>query len=94
MAEPKPLNATAAALLGLLSHGDMSGHELYKTADTGVGDYWTITRSQVYRELAAKDAVGLVEAGDEGPRSRRPYALTDMGGPPAPSGLGGSRRPR
>jgi len=79
VAELKPLNATAAALLGLLSHGDMSGYELYKTADTVVGDYWTVTRSQVYRELAAMDAAGLVEAGDEGPRSRRPYALTGNG---------------
>ncbi len=79
MPEPKPLNATAAALLGLLSYGEMSGYELYRTADTVIGDYWTVTRSQVYRELAAMSAAGLVAAGDQGPRARRPFALTDEG---------------
>ena len=73
------LNATAAALLGFLHETPMSGWDLHTTADTLIGDFWTVTRSQVYRELAAMEAAGLVVAGPPGPRDRRPYELTDAG---------------
>ena len=73
------LNPTAASLLGLLHTGDFSGYELVGVARLFIGDFWTLTRSQVYRELAALAGRGLVEAGRTGPRSRRPYRLTDAG---------------
>jgi DNA-binding PadR family transcriptional regulator len=38
-----------------------------------------VTQSQVYRELATMARLGLVEAGERGPRDRRPYAITDAG---------------
>ncbi|MGH3500967.1 MAG: PadR family transcriptional regulator [Nocardioidaceae bacterium] len=79
MAGDRPLNPTAASLLGLLATGDMSGYQLHQTAQTVFGDFWTVTRSQIYRELATMAASGLVAAGEEGPRSRRPYHLTDTG---------------
>jgi DNA-binding PadR family transcriptional regulator len=75
----KPLNATAASLLGFLHEGPLSGWELVAVADERIGAFWSLTRSQVYRELAAMAAAGLVEAGETGPRERRPYALTDAG---------------
>lgn len=73
------LNATAAALLGLLRRGPATGYALAQTAQEELGDYWTVTRSQVYRELSAMAAGGLVEPGQAGARDARPYALTPEG---------------
>ncbi|WP_055493849.1 PadR family transcriptional regulator [Streptomyces sp. TP-A0356] len=73
------LNATAATLLGFLHTGEASGYELVAIAEELVGDFWTVTRSQVYRELAALAERGLVTAGDAGPRARVPYRLTEAG---------------
>ena len=73
------MNATAASLLGFLHERPMSGWDLVATAQTLIGDFWSITRSQVYRELAAMEAAGLVVAGPAGARDRRPYELTDAG---------------
>lgn len=73
------LNATAASLLGFLHHGPMSGWDLAATAETVIGDFWSLTRSQVYRELASMADAGLVEAGERGRRDRQPYAITAAG---------------
>ncbi|MBW3641973.1 MAG: PadR family transcriptional regulator [Actinobacteria bacterium] len=75
----RPLNATAASLLGFLHAGPMTGWDLVATAEVVIGDFWSLTRSQVYRELTAMEAAGLVQAGEVGPRERRPYRLTDAG---------------
>ena len=75
----RPLNATAASLLGFLHAGPMTGWDLMATAELVIGDFWSLTRSQVYRELAAMDRAGLVTAGETGPRDRRPYSLTEAG---------------
>jgi DNA-binding PadR family transcriptional regulator len=79
MTAERALNATAASLLGFLHDGPMSGYDLSTTAQRVIGDFWSITQSQVYRELAWMAADGLVEAGDRGARDRRPYALTGAG---------------
>ncbi|WP_328419710.1 PadR family transcriptional regulator [Streptomyces sp. NBC_00443] len=73
------LNASAASLLGFLHAGEASGYELVKLAEELIGDFWTLTRSQVYRELATLADRGLVSAGPAGPRARQPYRLTDEG---------------
>ena len=73
------MNATAASLLGFLHERPMSGWDLVATAEALIGDFWSVTRSQVYRELAAMEAAGLVVAGPPGPRERRPFELTDAG---------------
>lgn len=75
----REVNATAAALLGLLRSGPMTGYDLTRAATELFEDFWTVTRSQVYRELGAMAADGLLEAGPAGKRDRRPYALTDIG---------------
>ncbi|MFF7939641.1 PadR family transcriptional regulator [Nocardia gamkensis] len=77
--ERKPLNSTAASLLGFLHEGPMSGWDLVTRAQDRIGDFWTITQSQVYRELATMDAAGLVEKGETGARERTPYRITDAG---------------
>jgi DNA-binding PadR family transcriptional regulator len=76
---PEPVNATAAALLGLLRDGPASGYDLHQRAAAELGDFWTVTRSQVYRELAALVERGLVTAVDSGARARREHSLTADG---------------
>ena len=73
------LNATAASLLGFLHDGPMTGWDLVATAQALIGEFWSLTRSQVYRELAAMADAGLVRAGERGPRDRQPYVITDAG---------------
>lgn len=73
------LNATAASLLGFLHERPMTGWDLVETAQQRIGEFWSLTRSQVYRELAAMAQAGLVEAGERGPRDRRPYSITAPG---------------
>ena len=79
MADRRAVNATAASLLGFLHNGPMSGYDLAAMAQRVIGDFWSITQSQVYRELAWMAEAGLVHAGERGTRDRRPYALTDSG---------------
>ena len=74
-----PRNATAASLLGFLHDGPLSGWDLVAVAQQLIGDYWTLTPSQVYRELARMADDGLVEVGPSGPRQRTPYVLTPAG---------------
>lgn len=73
------LNATAGALLGLLRDGPRSGYDLVAAAEEVIGGFWTITRSQVYRELAALADRGLLQRGQAGPRDRQPFQLTTAG---------------
>jgi DNA-binding PadR family transcriptional regulator len=73
------INATAAALLGLLHEGQMTGGQLMANAEERLGRYWSMTRSQVYRELPALAELGYVKLGKPGPRSSQPYSITPTG---------------
>ncbi|HEY1642112.1 MAG TPA: PadR family transcriptional regulator [Streptosporangiaceae bacterium] len=73
------LNPTAAALLGFLAGGELSGYELTKAADEIIGDFWHVTRSQVYRELASLSERGMIVPAGTGPRARQPYRITEAG---------------
>jgi len=75
----RPLNATAASLLGFLHDGPQSGYELAARAEHAIGDFWSLTQSQIYRELAWMADAGLVAAGERGTRERQPYTITDTG---------------
>jgi DNA-binding PadR family transcriptional regulator len=75
----RPLNATAASLLGFLHQGPMTGWDLVRTAQRVIGDFWSLTQSQVYRELAAMADTGLIKPGERGRRERQPYRLTEAG---------------
>ena len=48
-------------------------------AEKRLGPYWSMTRSQVYRELPVLADQGLVRLGKPGPRSSQPYAITAAG---------------
>ena len=93
------LNSTAAALLGLLHDGPKTGGELVAAATERFGTFWTLTRSQVYRELPALANAGYVKLGKTGPRSAQPYSVTPSGKKAfsawlaAPAGQDHSRNP-
>ncbi|MGH3922970.1 MAG: PadR family transcriptional regulator [Pseudonocardiaceae bacterium] len=73
------LNATSAALLGLLHDGPMTGGQLVVAAGERFGSYFSVTRSQVYRELPVLAEAGLLKLGKQGPRSSQQYAITTAG---------------
>ncbi len=74
------MNATAASLLGLLDQsGEVTGAELVRMAQQRIGEFWSLTRSQVYRELLSLEREGHVQPGPPGPREARPYRLTTQG---------------
>ncbi len=75
----RPLNATSAALLGLLHEGPRTGWDLVQLAQERIGNFWTLTQSQVYRELAAMVASDLVAAGRPGLRDRKLHTITEDG---------------
>lgn len=67
-------------MLGLLSQvGPINGNGLSSQADILIGDFWTMTRSQVYRELKDLEKSGLVKGGPVGPRSSREFSITPTG---------------
>ena len=74
-----PVNSTAAALLGLLHTGAMTGGQLVTAAAEQFGSFFSVTRSQVYRELPTLTAAGLLRLGDQGPRASQQYVLTPAG---------------
>lgn len=75
----RPLNATAASLLGFLLEEPKTGWDLVAAVESSIGYFWNLTRSQVYRELRSLADSGYVEEGEAGPRDRRPYAITETG---------------
>lgn len=78
-AAKQTINPTAGSILGFLFEGPKSGWDLATEIPADIGDFWSITRSQIYRELHSLAAAGLIEAGDPGPRDRVEYAITDEG---------------
>lgn len=75
----RELNATSAALLGLLHTAAMTGGQLVTAADERFGSFFSVTRSQVYRELPVLAEAGLVRLGKKGARSSQQYVLTAAG---------------
>jgi DNA-binding PadR family transcriptional regulator len=75
----RDLNATSAALLGLLHTRPMTGGQLVAAAEERFGSFFSITRSQVYRELPVLAEAGLLRLGKKGARSSQQYVLTTAG---------------
>ncbi|WP_232660318.1 PadR family transcriptional regulator [Pseudonocardia sp. TRM90224] len=73
------VNSTAAALLGLLHEGPMTGGQLVAVASERFGSFFSVTRSQVYRELPVLADAGLLRLGKQGPRASQQYAITAAG---------------
>lgn len=75
----RDLNSTSAALLGLLQTGPMTGGQLVAAAGERFGSFFSVTRSQVYRELPVLTEAGLLRLGKRGARSSQQYVLTAAG---------------
>ena len=73
------LNATQGSLLGFLHERPKTGWDLLQEAGRGLARFWNVTASHLYRELKVLEERGLIEAGELGPRDRRPYSLTPAG---------------
>jgi DNA-binding PadR family transcriptional regulator len=73
------LNPTAASLLGYLDIGPMTGWDLDVFVQGSIGNFWNVTRSQIYRELRTLTERGYATAGAAGPRDRVPYTITEAG---------------
>lgn len=78
-AAPVTVNATAAALLGLLQDGPATGGQLVAMAEQRYGGFFAVTRSQVYRELPVLADTGLLRLGRQGPRASQQYVVTAAG---------------
>ena len=76
-ADDSRLNATAGTVLGFLTGGPMSGWDLSHAITRSVGNFWNVTRSQVYRELKSLEDQELVsQVGPKGPRDRLVYWIS------------------
>jgi DNA-binding PadR family transcriptional regulator len=73
------INATAASILGMLNRAPMSGWEVYAEFAATIGHFWSITRSQVYRELHTLASADLIELGETAARDRRICTITEAG---------------
>jgi PadR family transcriptional regulator AphA len=71
-----------AAILGFVRLEPTSGYTLRQRFERSVGSFWSVTQSQIYRELHALERDGKVrvrrEPGDGKP-DRKVYALTNAG---------------
>ena len=71
-----------AAILGFLQLEPTSGYLLRKRFEGSVGSFWSVTQSQIYRELHALERDGSVtserEEGEGRPASRA-YRLSEKG---------------
>ncbi|HEV7451995.1 MAG TPA: PadR family transcriptional regulator [Pseudonocardiaceae bacterium] len=75
----RELNATSAALLGLLHDGPRTGGQLVAVAGERFGSFFSVTRSQVYRELPVLAEAGLLRLGKRGARSSQQFVITAAG---------------
>src|SRR6185369_10588577 len=57
----------------------MTGGELVAAAKERMEPFWSVTRSQVYRELPGLAEAGYVRPGKLGPRAAQPYTITAAG---------------
>lgn len=73
------INATAASLLGFLHEGPTTGWDLVKTAEERIGNFWSLTKSQVYSELHKLANYGLVTVGERGRRESRIFTINSVG---------------
>ncbi len=73
------LNSTACTLLGFLHDRPMTGWDLAEAVQLTIGNWWNMSRSQVYRELKTLEQGGYAVGGDRGARDKRHYTITEDG---------------
>lgn len=75
------INPTQASMLGLFGSHSVTGYDIFEMADKTMRPYWSVTKSQVYRELTSMEEMGLIKKdGAKKPfRNRQFYKLTNKG---------------
>jgi PadR family transcriptional regulator, regulatory protein AphA len=76
------LTTGSYAILGLLSIAPMSGYDLFRAVEGSVGQFWPLSKSQVYAELPRLEGAGLVQATavhQENLPDKRVFRLTEAG---------------
>jgi DNA-binding PadR family transcriptional regulator len=79
---PGSLPTTSYAILGLLTREPMSRYDLAQVVQRTIAHFWTIAKSQVYRELERLEKLGYVHSTEVRQKSlpdKRVYALTPAG---------------
>ncbi len=79
---PGPLPTTSYAILGLLTRQPMSRYDLAQFVQRTIAHFWTIAKSQVYRELDRLEKLGYVRGTEVHQKSlpdKRVYRLTAAG---------------
>lgn len=82
MSAERELPTTALAVLGLIAIRPASGYDLIAFADRSIAYFWTIQRSQLYRELTRLESLGLISGTHVTQRSapdKRVYEITEGG---------------
>jgi DNA-binding PadR family transcriptional regulator len=76
------LPTTSYALLGILAITPMSGYELAQATDRSIANFWPVSRSQVYSELARLEGLHYVTGTDvaqERVPDKRVFEVTPAG---------------
>src|SRR5262245_52741817 len=76
------LTPSAYAVLGLLARRPSSGYELGTRAAASIDNFWPLTRTHIYGELAKLEALGYVtgiEVEQEHLPDKRVYSVTPQG---------------
>lgn len=79
---PGSLPTTSYAILGLLTRQPMSRYDLAQLVQRTIAHFWTIAKSQVYRELDRLEKLGYVHGTEVRQKSlpdKRVYTLTPAG---------------
>src|SRR5919106_171688 len=74
------LSDSSVAVLGLIAIRPTSGYDLAAFADRSIAYFWSIPRSQLYRELARLEKLDLIVGTHVAQRSapdKRIYEITD-----------------
>lgn len=69
-------------ILGFLQLESTTGYMLKKRIEGSVGSFWTVTQSQIYRELKALETAKLVKVKvvpQDGKPSQKVYTITALG---------------
>jgi DNA-binding PadR family transcriptional regulator len=76
------ISATDAALLGLLTKGELSGYDLQRAAETSGGFFWAPTKSRIYAvlpQLVERGYATSREIVQSGRPNKQLYRLTKAG---------------
>lgn len=74
--------ALAHTILSLLSENSLSGYDVSKQFDQGIGCYWKASQQQVYRELGKIERQGWADfetIPQEGKPDKKVYRITEQG---------------